>query len=301
MIKEMRNKEREIVAQENADQLRSHFSALDPVIFPQLRRFAEDADIGIILGTGWGDVLLKEAIVSGGYSQYSLENELPGFKDLQNMPKIPGHHRVLLFAHLHGKKVVMLRGRIHTNESHDQAKLMPMVRLQVEMLIKLGIKHLILTNAAGSLLPKVKVGDIVAHNGFITLFAPTALMAGEFVSPEDTLKNENNVKIITAAANADLVCHLGAGAMVRGPRFEGRKHDKNILRHLGATVAMMSILPEADIAALYQDPDEEVKVYAMSFITNTAIEEHSHEENQKRAAKSSAKLGALLLNLIDSL
>ncbi len=252
-------------------------------------------EIGIILGTGWGDVLLdqcKNSIVKLPLAALS------GFEDLRKMPKIDGHHRELWLTILRNKPVAMLRGRIHSNEMHNQDALMQMVRLQVEMLIKLGVKHLILTNAAGSLKKKVKVGDIVAHNGFVTLFAPPLpLWAGEFVSPEDTLKDENNVKILTAAREAGLVCHLGAGAMVRGPFFEGRKHDKRILRQFGATMAMMSILPEAAVAALYP----EVKVYAMSFITNSASEEHSHEENQKRAKESSGKLGALLLSLIDML
>lgn len=298
MIKDMRNKEREMAAETNANLLRSRCAALNPEMFLKLREFAKGADVGIILGTGWSDVLLKEAVASGEFAHYDLEKDLLGFEDLKNMPKIPGHNRKLLFAHLHGKKVAMLRGRIHCNESHNEDELMRIVRLQVEMLIKLGVKHLVLTNAAGSLCADVKVGDIMAHEGFVTLFAPTALVAGEFVSPEDTLKAENNVKIFMAANKAGLNCHLGAGAMVRGPRFESRKYDKRILRQFGATAAMMSIVPEADIAALYQDPDEEVKVYAVSFITNTASEEHSHEENQKRAKESSAKLGALLLNLI---
>ncbi len=150
----------------------------------------------------------------------------------------------------------------------------------------------------GSLLPEVKVGDIVIHDGFVTLFAPPLpLWAGEFVSPEDALKEKNGWWMMQAAANAGLAFHYGAGAMVRGPFFEGRKHDKRILRECGASMAMMSILPEAAVAALYP----EVKVYAMSFITNTASEEHSHEENQKRAAESSAKLGSLLINLVNSL
>lgn len=248
----------------------------------------------IILGTGWGDVLMDNMV----FSQTFHLADLPEFHALRDMQQIQGHHRELVLAFLKtGQSVAMLRGRIHMNENHSGEELAKMVRLQVEMLIKLGVKNLVLTNAAGSLRPEVKVGNIVIHDSFVTLFAPPLpLWAGEFVSPEDTLlKGRNGWWMMQAIANAGLVHHYGAGAMVRGPYFEGRKHDKRILSECGATMAMMSILPEAAIAALYP----QVNVYAMSFITNTASEEHSHEENQKRAKESSAKLGCMLLNLIN--
>lgn len=257
-------------------------------------------EIGIILGTGWGDVFL-EKIQEAGHLARTLMlplETLLGFKYLRQMPKINGHHRELWLTALENRRIAMLRGRIHMNETHNGEELAKVVRLQVETLLQLGVKHLILTNAAGSLLPEIKVGDIVAHDAFVTPFSPRRpLWAGEFDSPEDMLKEENVVKIQTAAKAAGLAVHTGAGAMVCGPDFEGRKHDKRILRESGASMAMMSILPEAAVAALYP----EVKVYALSFITNSASEEHSHEENQKRAKESSGKLGDLLLRLIRSL
>lgn len=292
MIKDMRNKVREAVAERVADCVRMQVK--EPVL--------HNPEVGIILGTGWADTLMNEvADEKKPHSMFRLA-DLPRFEELRDMPTSSGHHRELHLGTVGGKTVAMLRGRIHLNESHKTEELKNIVRLQVEVLIKLGVKHLILTNAAGSLRPKIKVGDIVAHDGFVTLFAPPLpLEAGEFVSPEDTLKYDNNMKIFAAAIAAGLLWHAGAGAMVRGPGFEGRKHDKRTLRQCGASMAMMSILPEAAVAALYQDPDEDVKVYAVSFITNTASEEHSHEENQQRANAAKNKLGNLLLHLIRSL
>jgi len=108
----------------------------------------------------------------------------------------------------------------------------------------------------------VHVRDIVAHDSFITLFAPKRpLTSGEFVSPEDMLKEENIKQIEESAKLAGLNCHRGAGVMVSGPDFEGRKHDKRIMREFGATMAMMSILPEVAVAALYP----ETRVFAISF------------------------------------
>ena len=290
----MRNREREIAAEAVADCVLAQFEGKSAKLHDEWGDFADGLDVGIILGTGWGDVLFDEM---GSHMTFPLE-KLPRFDYLEELPKIEGHHRELIVTELKGKKVALLRGRLHMNESHNSEELAKVVRLQVEMLIKLGVKHLILTNAAGSLRPKVKIGNVVAHDGFVTLFAPPLpLLGGEFVSPEDALKKQNIRKIKRAAKRAKLTCHHGAGAMVRGPFFEGRKYDKKILREFGATMAMMSVLPETAVAALYP----EVEVYAVSYITNTDSEEHSHEDNQARAKVSAKKLGSLLLNLVSSL
>lgn len=257
-------------------------------------KFKKGFDVGIILGTGWGDVLMEKMNIVEAIKLPYLEE----FRFLRTLEEIEGHDRELIIGKFAGKKVAALRGRIHMNESHNTEELVKVVRLQVEMLFHLGVKHLILTNAAGSLSKHIHVGSIVAHNGFITEYAPPRpLYGGEFVSPEDVLKEENNKKIILAAYNTGLDYNHGAGAMVRGPDFEGRKHDKRILRENGANMAMMSILPECAIAALYP----EVEVYAMSFITNDDSEKHLHETNQERAKAASGKLGDLLFNLVQSL
>lgn len=286
----MKNKERQESAIRCAEHVLYYFDTFR--IDENYLDFLDGIDIGIILGTGWGDVLETEIDCA---IRFQLE-EMTGFDFLNNLEKIEGHHRELVIGYLKDRKVAMLCGRIHMNESHNNEEIAKAVRLQVEMLFHLGVKHLILTNAAGSLRENVRVGDVVAHDGFITLFAPPLpLWGGEFVSPEDVLKEENSTKVFKAARKSGLNVHFGAGAMVRGPFFEGRRYDKRILRQAGATMAMMSILPEAAVAAFYPD----VNVYAISFITNNDSEEHSHEENQKRAKASASKLGDLLLNLIE--
>lgn len=278
-------------AEDVADYVLENFNSVRPD--EDLEELYKGIDIGIVLGTGWGEVLGGMTTVP---HEFNLK-DLPYFWFLGKLQQIEGHKRMFQVGFLNGKKVAFLKGRIHMNESFEMEELAKVVRLQVEMLFHMGVKHLILTNAAGSLRPEVKVGDVVAQDGFVSLFAPPRpLWGGEFVSGEDVLKEENIAKIEDAARKAGLDCHRGAGAMVRGPDFEGRKHDKRILRDAGATVAMMSILPEATVAALYPD----VNVYAVSFITNSDSEEHSHEENQKRAKAASTKLGDLLLNLVDT-
>lgn len=258
------------------------------------RRLAYDGEtspIGLVLGTGWGDVLPYDR------SRRVPFEDIPGFGGLD---RLEGHAREVVSGVLAGREFIALRGRIHLNERPADPGLYAMNRLQVEMLIQLGVKRLILTCAAGSLSDGIEVGDVMLIDGFITLFAPDMpLYAGEFCSPEDALDRDTRSLALMLSDRHDRADALpiplksGAYAMLRGPFFEGRRHDKGILASFGAAAVGMSVLPEACIASLYED----VRVLPLAFITNTASEAHSHEENVRRAKASSAHLGALLETL----
>jgi purine nucleoside phosphorylase len=225
----------------------------------------------------------------------------PCFKGLQNLS---GHERSFVHGFVDGKEVIALRGRIHLNEDPGNTEIFRQVRLQIEILMQLGVKKLILTCAVGALPkgnrmdPDLNIGNIIVINSFVTLFAPRMpLWAGEFVSPEDTLsENLFNIahpfKLFQEKSNIK----RGAYAMVMGPYFEGRRKDKEILAHLGANVVGMSILPEACVAALYG-----CEVLPIGFITNSAQEVHSHEENLRRAKESSREMGKFLRGIINKI
>ena len=175
----------------------------------------------MILGTGWA-----EAPVSCGRHHIAL-TDLPGFA---NLASLPGHARTLSVGCVGGRDSLILSGRVHLNESpgHDPS-LSAMVRLQTELLIHLGARRLVVTSAAGSLDPRIGVGDVVVVDGFVTLFAPPMpLWAGEFCSPEDVLTD--STATIARAASEHTGVRVGGYAMVRGPFFEGRRYDKPCLQ-----------------------------------------------------------------------
>ena len=247
------------------------------------------ARIGLVLGTGWGSSLKLEDQREGNLK------DLPGFETLG---ELEGHDRRLVFGKVEDKNVLALRGRVHLNEGHTP-DIPEMVRLQTEILLQLGVEKLIVTSAVGSLSSHIKVGDIGVVKSFLTLFAPPMpLWGGEFCSPEDTLGMglANLANKICRRSDLNLSSHMVTYAMVRGPHFESRKTDKEVLRHNGADVVGMSTLPEACVAALYG-----VKVIGLGFVTNTASEVHSHEENLARAEQNKEKLSLLLKNLITTL
>ncbi len=248
--------------------------------FPKLNKL--ESPIGLVLGTGW-DVL------SGAANNLISFSDIPGFSDLE---QLDGHARQLLFGNILGRQVLVLRGRIHLNEAPNNSNIARIVRLQIEMLFKLGVKKIIVTSAVGSLDRTLEVGSIAVIDGFVTVYAPDMpLWAGEFCSPDDTLSKE--MMKIAIDVQGKLKAQEAGHVMLRRPFFEGRRYDKQLLIASGAKVVGMSMLPEACIAALYG-----VEFLGLGFITNTHFETHSHEDNLARAKKSAKFLKKYLIKII---
>lgn len=274
-----RNREKEMAANRAADVIRQH-----------VRLVEELPPVGLVLGTGWGDVLTIKSATEIPFG------EIPGFERLE---ALKGHRRSLVHGALGDKQVLCLRGRVHLNEAPDNPELVRMVRLQIEMLLALGVRTLILTSAVGALTrgqrkKSFRVGDVAVVNGFVTVYAPAMpLWGGEFCSPEDTLAPELRTIALTAGVTSGLRVEEGGHVMVRGPQFETRSHDKALLARTGADVVGMSMLPEACVAALYG-----ARVLGLGFVTNDDREAHSHETNLARAKEQSEKLGGLLTEIV---
>lgn len=251
-----------------------------------------DTRIALVLGTGWGDALKLD---DGRECPFS---EIPGFEALG---QLDGHARKVMVGKLAGRPVIVLSGRVHLNEAPADPNIHRMVRLQIEMLLKLGADRIIPTCAVGGLTPATKVGNVGFITGLLTLFAPDMpLYAGEFCSPEDTLDAGRCIKARQAAIDAGFdgkSLFFGAYAMIRGPFFEGRRNDKRVLREAGANVVGMSLLPELCVAALYPG----VEATPLVFVTNSDTEAHSHEENLARAKQMSGQLGRLLTVVVGEL
>lgn len=272
-------------------------------IAQQLGIEKDSVSIGLILGTGWSDAMNYQ-----GMKEIPL-SDIRGFKHLQ---ELEGPKRSLFLGEISGKPVLILKGRIHLNEAPNDPEVVEMVRLQTEMLLQLGVKTLIATAAVGALkrrnaseidprftvrgdysyLP-LEVGDIAVIDGFVTAYAPIMpLWAWEFYSPDDAISERLN-KIALSTDSALRTKEVGH-VMMRGPQFEGRKYDKALLSASGAECVGMSILPEACVAALYED----VEFLGIGFVTNDDIEVHSDEGNKRRAQASAVFLNEYLEKII---
>lgn len=250
-------------------------------------------EIGIVLGTGW-----SESINLANARSCPL-SELEGFDALEGLYGSKGHPRCFEYGIMAGRPVLILRGRIHLHESYGNSAVGLMNRLTTEIFMQFT-RTLILTCAVGSLRRKrFPVGSVCLVDGFLTLFSPQMPQFGfEFVSPEDKLSaNLRRIARKQDGLNGDrLPARKGKHAMVCGPFFEGRKVDKGVLRNCGADVVGMSVLPEVCVAAAYEDSE----LLVLCFVTNTATEEHSDDENRRRLKASSDRLGPYLERVVEN-
>src|SRR5688572_9173838 len=92
----------------------------------------EQPDLGLVLGTGWNNVIDEfNPLISLPFS------EIYGLKG--NLGTLNGHAREFVFGNFAGKKVIALNGRIHLNEAPASKEVPLMVRLQIQVLLELGI------------------------------------------------------------------------------------------------------------------------------------------------------------------
>ena len=118
------------------------------------------ADIAIVLGSGLGDF----------GKELTHVKEIP-YEDIPGFPvtTVPGHAGKFIFGDLSGKRVMLMSGRFHSYEGYS----MDEVTLPIRIMSQLGIKNLILTNAAGGVNTSFPVGCLMLITDFINLSGNT--------------------------------------------------------------------------------------------------------------------------------
>ena len=113
--------------------------------------------LAIILGSGLG-----------GFADKLKNTICFPTKDIPNYPQstVEGHAGLWIHGQLKGKSIVALKGRVHFYEGYSFGE----ITFPIRILEKLGIKYLIITNAAGSLNPLIRPGDLMVINDHINLF-----------------------------------------------------------------------------------------------------------------------------------
>ncbi|KXN89711.1 Purine nucleoside phosphorylase [Leucoagaricus sp. SymC.cos] len=208
---------------------------------------------------------------------------------LQNVQKIPyemipgfgtstvqGHSSELAFGLL-GKNnipVVAMLGRFHFYEGHPLSTVVYPIRAMA----RLGVKEIIITNAAGSLNPDIPVGTIVVIHDHLALpnLVGTNPLLGPLVSPSQTrflaLSDAYSSSLRRLAFRAANQLSLersalaeGTYAWVCGPTYETSAEGR-FLRNAGADVVGMSTVPEVVVAR-----DEGMEVMVLSLVTNFVV------------------------------
>ncbi|MBQ9246176.1 purine-nucleoside phosphorylase [bacterium] len=251
-----------------------------------------EPEIGIILGSGLGEFADTYNMISIPYS------EIPGFENSQ----VQGHKGQLVFAEINGKKVVMMQGRYHFYEGYS----MQTVTYPVKIMKKLGVKTLIVTNAAGAVNKTFIPGDLMFITDHINFMGTNPLIGKN----DDTLGTRfpdmsevYSKKLINIAEQAAQELNIsykkGVYVATTGPSYE-TPAEINMFRTLGGDAVGMSTAPEA-IVANYCG----IKVLGISCLTNYAagVTENplNHQEVIDTANKVKDNFKNLLLNILKTI
>ena len=214
-------------------------------------------EIGIILGSGLGDFADEFKSIAIPYS------EIPNFET----SKIEGHKGRLVFAQIKGKNTVMMQGRYHFYEGYS----MQTVTYPVKVMKKLGVKTLIITNAAGAVSGDYKPGELMFITDHINFMGTNPLIGknddklGTRFPDMSEIYNKELIEIgVKSAQKLSIDYQKGVYAGTTGPSYE-TPAEINMFRHLGANAVGMSTVPEA-IVANYCG----IKVLGISCLTNYA-------------------------------
>jgi purine-nucleoside phosphorylase len=246
--------------------------------------------IAIILGSALGSFV--DAVENPLIISYA---DLPDFP----VPKISGHAGKLYVGHVGGKEVIVLAGRAHAYESGNAGVMRPVI----VALKSAGIETLILTNAAGSLKPKMRPGSIMMLSDHINQAGMNPLIGqhgDENFVPMTNAYDPALQNAMKAAAKAEKIkLNNGVYVWYSGPSFETPAEIK-MFQIIGGSAVGMSTVPETILARRYG-----LKVAALSVITNLAagIEgaSPSHEETKREGAKAAANMQTLLTRFIRDL
>ena len=248
-----------------------------------------EPSVGMILGSGLGDFAdtLDDRLV------------IP-FTDIPDFPAatVPGHTGAFVFGTKHGKSVVCLQGRLHYYEGHP----MDVLTMPVRIMSKLGVKLLILTNAAGGVNKEYRPGDLMLITDHINYSGMNPLIGAHeedfgprFPDVTDLYSAALRLKVKLAAVEAGIILRQGVYMMFSGPSYE-TPAEIRMARILGADAVGMSTVPEAIVAAQCG-----IKVLGISCITNLAAgvspNKLSHQEVMETAAMAHDKFHSLV-NLI---
>jgi purine-nucleoside phosphorylase len=214
-------------------------------------------DVAIILGSGLGG--LANRIASPARIPYG---EIPGFPSAT----VAGHAGALIVGALGGKLVAALAGRFHMYEGHDAR----LAAFPARVLHALGVKTLIVSNAAGGVNRLWQPGDIMLIRDHINLMFRNpligALEPGDVRFPDMSEPYDAELANLarTVAQEQGIPLREGVYAAGTGPAYETQA-EVRMLAMLGADATGMSTVPEVLVARAVG-----MRVLGFSCITNLA-------------------------------
>lgn len=250
-------------------------------------------EIGLVLGSGLGD--LVEKIQDTVVIPYG---EIPNFP----VSTVEGHSGRLVAGLIEGKSVLAMQGRFHYYEGYSLEE----ITFPIRVMRQLGIRNLILTNAAGGINETFKPGDIMVIKDHINFLGLNPLrgpnhpeLGPRFPDMTEAYAPQLQDVALKAAQSLQLNLRIGVYAWVSGPSYE-TPAEIRLLRILGADAVGMSTVPETIVAN-----HGGMKVLGLSCITNVAAgmghEKLDHQSVIATAEKGKEEFQRLVCNIIGTL
>ncbi len=198
-------------------------------------------EIGVVLGTGLGKLI----------HEISIEKEI-AYSEIPHFPEatVEFHSGKLIFGDLSGKKVVVMSGRFHLYEGYNSWE----VTYGIRTMHGLGIKNLLISNAAGAINLNYKKGDLMLIEDHINLqgSSPLAFKGANdfgniFADMLEPYSKYINSKIVEVAKKENIKLNTGVYASVLGPQLETRA-EYRMLQILETDAVGMSTVPEVIVA-----------------------------------------------------
>ncbi|MCK4957014.1 MAG: purine-nucleoside phosphorylase [Candidatus Cloacimonetes bacterium] len=246
----------------------------------------------VVLGTGLNSIaeMINDPII------------IP-YQDIPELPvsTAPSHAGRLVAGFLNDTPIIIMQGRLHYYEGYSMAE----ITFPIRLLKAIGIKELIITNAAGSLNASMVPGDIVLLEDHINFMGTNPLIGENLESLGERFPSMNepyNLKMIAQAEDLakehNFKVQRGVYLAVTGPNFETKAECKMFAAN-GADLVGMSTVPEV-IVAIHSG----IKVLGISVVTNLSnifhAEAHSQEEVRANAAKAKQHLEILITNVLSN-
>jgi purine-nucleoside phosphorylase len=241
--------------------------------------------IGVVLGSGLGafaDALEDAVAVPFG--------EVPHFP----ASTVVGHSGALVVGRSRGVPVAVMKGRVHFYEGYRLDE----VVFPVRVLGRLGVKTLVLTNAAGAINSAFAPGDLMVIEDHVNLLGNPLLGPNEEALgprfPDMSEAYDRGLRGVAESAcrAAGVRCHHGVYVSLPGPSYE-TPAEIRMFRTMGADAVGMSTVPEV-IAARHMG----MRVLGLSCLTNMAAGVTDRKLDHREVLETGERVKAALLEVL---
>ncbi|OSZ80304.1 purine-nucleoside phosphorylase [Chitinophagaceae bacterium IBVUCB2] len=248
-----------------------------------------EATVAIIMGTGLGEMVHK------------IDNPITiPFAKIPNFPEatVEFHKGNLVYGQIGELKVIALQGRFHYYEGYT----MQQITFPIRVMKELGVRYLLLSNAAGAMNLSYKKGDLVLIEDHINLLPDNPLrgindpaLGQRFVDMSEPYDNVLIQQIEQNAVSQNVPLKKGIYIAVMGPNLE-TKAEYRWLRSMGADMVGMSTVPEVIVANQIG-----IKCAAVSVITDECDPNNLKPINIPEIIEVAGRSDKLLSNIFTAL